>query len=515
MLIRALRPRRFTLNTQAIRSFSIQIGRKMLFKQSETLSTLRYSDNLLDQAKDIGFRVVRHPFHVEMVQGTLCNKRFEKFIVQDTLYLEGCIKAFERARFRFIDQRELFDLLIAETKLELCKHKEYQTFFKIKNEFNVMNSVNEAYIKFLMHVAEQGELIEIIGALWPCYSIFLEMYHTYIKELEQLTNEHPYYEHVKYYKELLSLQSVEIMERETYKLLAKANSVEIMKLKKAFFRFFYNSLEYEKRFFDSVYEMGEKVINIPRIINSIISIKESLLEMPKGSWTLWDLDDTIWISNVTLLRDVNSHLLREFIAKMEPEKSNIRELVDESYFKCDYELVEDEFIALFEDLKARGIHVLGLTKRYTGYASFRGNRNDLLSEDMTLNQLNRLGISFSSILPENEILLAQGMGRSAAILKNGVIFCSGFDKGVVLKELMNKANELQISLPLQIAFFDNLLENVCEVEERFQKDSQEGISVFAVHYKGADKFSDVDQIDYEAFNSFLGSFSRQQALVLE
>ncbi len=462
------------------------------------VSGIRFSDRLFSQAQDVGMQVIGHPFHAEMVKGTLCSQRFRRFIVQDIFYLEGCIKSFEIAQRRFSNQSDLFALLISDTEVELDVLKRFLCKLQIdKNCAETSNRACEKYISFLIEVAEKGGLVEIIGALWPCYSVFLEMYHAYTKDIDSLTSNHPYYELVKYYKELLVLPSVELMKEVTNSILIETQKEEKICLKQAFFRCFYLSLEHERQFFDAIYEVDKKVVNAPRTINSIISIRERLLAMPRGSWVFWDLDDTIWVSDLPLLRAVNNQLLEDYICTIESQYTNIRDLIWELYYCCDYRLVEDEVLTLFSDLKEKGIHLFALTKRETGYSMQNGVEGKLFRHDLTLMKLKKLGVSFSSIFSEGEIVLKKEENRNSSVLKAGAVFTSFFDKGPILRELLIKSREHGVLFPPEIAFFDNIDDNIHDVEAVFKVDDLHGIPLLAVHYKAAYYLPDNEFIDYQ------------------
>lgn len=478
----------------------VRVARYFSGEKILSLPPIRFSDRLLAQAKDIGLQIIEHPFHNEIVSGTLCKERFEIYIKQDGQYIERCIEILKKAQARFPQQWNLFELLLIDTRVGLEQNKEFQIHFKIDTYHNQMNKACEEYIEFLTNVAEKGELMEIIGALWPCYSVFIDMYRIYTKEMNLSTREHPYYELMKSYKEMEDLKSVEGMKRLLDDVLVDAKVAEKGRLKKVFFRSFYNSLEYERRFYDAIYEVDKKISNVPKIINSITSIKEKLLAMPQGSWVLWDLDDTVWISDLPVLRMINNPLLENYIASLESDYPNIRAIVWELYYRCNYRLIEEEDIKeLFSALKKKNIHVLGLTKRETGHPTINELKMELTRQDLTLRQLDKLDLLFSPIFPEGEILLEQA-GTNPAILKRGVAFTSGLDKGDILREVLQKAVELGIPLPTEIAFFDDLYENIRSVEAMFQKNSEYNIPVSVVHYRGSDVLFDDEKIDYEALN---------------
>ncbi len=247
-------------------------------------------------------------------------------------------------------------------------------------------------------------------------------------------------------------------------------------------------------------------------VNSISKIKEQLLNMPRGSWILWDLDDTVFIPILPLLRTVNVALLENYLETQKVQYPNIRQLLWELYDCCEYKLVEEkEILQLFLDLKEKEIHVLSLTKRRTGYATSWQLEKKLSHEDLTLSQLSKLGITFSSVFSESEIILMESeLGdpdkklelfsfeyQGPAKIKSGVIFTSKLEKGFIAKLVLQKATELGIPRPPAIGFVDDLKENADNAEAVF---NEIGIESLIIHYTAANDLYDNCHIDTHALN---------------
>lgn len=263
--------------------------------------------------------------------------------------------------------------------------------------------------------------------------------------------------------------------------------------------------------------------------NSIASIKERLLAMPKGSWVFLDLDDTVFVPTVPLLRTVNKPLLQEHLEALQPQYPNIRELIWAVYDDCDYTLIEDEIFDLISDLKEKDIHVLGLTKRRTGYATQWQQENQLLHEDLTSQQLRNLGVTFSTPFPEGEMLLQESLPRDPnspltmfsfqyqghAIFKDGIAFTSSFNKGVITQLLLQKAKELGMAIPPQIALIDDLLDNLEATRKALESSEEDLIPFLSIHYSGASELFDNEHTDLMIIRHLIQSQAQKRMSSLQ
>lgn len=225
-------------------------------------------DSLLRQVKAAGMPIMNRLIHVKIIKGTLPLSEFQELISQTILYLEGCLNALWIAESRFIPHRELFENIISGAEGELVKHRKYEKSFSRNSDINNISKASKEYIEFLMNVARGGELVGMIGALWPCFFLYSQMYCNNIKKTKGLTIEHPYYEYVKHNyerfyndKEFSPSPTGEIMINTLKILLIHEDCIEQARLINIFLRNFYQSLLHEKRFSDSIYEMNGKAIN--------------------------------------------------------------------------------------------------------------------------------------------------------------------------------------------------------------------------------------------------------------
>lgn len=453
-------------------------------------------DLVFHQTKLMSKEVIQHPFHSEMVKGTLCSERFKEFVIQDVLFLEKYLESIKIAQKRFAQEhQELFELMINGNEVELEKYQELRTKLTQNeivtiNKF-IMNKACEEYAYFLTELTKNGSFIEIIGAIWACYSAFLEMNQVYIEDLKFLNPEHPYYELVIYYKEMTDIPSAEGIKKTISQILNIApNSFS---LREQFFNNFQYASNCEIKFYDSIYDSAFK-LNGTCVTTSIASIKERLLSMPKGSWVIWDLDDTVWTPELAILRMINNDLLKKYISVMQPAYPNIRELIWELYYYCDYRLIEKEILELFLILKKQGIHVIALTKREIGFSPLDYITGDISRQDLTLCRLNQLGMVFSQLFPDDLILIDSN--NNNILFKKGVFFTSNFNKGKALKIIIDEAVNRNITLPPEITLIDDIYhENIRDVRIVF--DRINSILLSTVHYVGQSRLNDNDNINYD------------------
>lgn len=251
------------------------------------------------------------------------------------------------------------------------------------------------------------------------------------------------------------------------------------------------------------------VVSIIYSINSIKDISKQLLALPKGSWVFLDLDDMLIVPTSPLLRTTNSTAYSKLLDELKTTYPNLKDLVWLLNDHCNNILVEPEFKDLIEKLKAKGIHVIGLTARRTNYPTQIQKDKNLSAQDLTLSQLKKLGIFFSSILSTLDgKLIDQGttpqidtpkddlftfLEKGPAIFKNGVAFTSHQCKGKIFKILLEKAKEAGIPLPPAMALLDDKPKNLLDVDKNLLdvdknlKNSCLNIPFHCIHYQGAVK----------------------------
>lgn len=223
------------------------------FRGYGILHSTRFSDRVFVDARAVGIPMIKHSFHDEMIEGILCWNRYNKFIAQDKLYLEEHLKLLEIVQQRFPEQSVLIGEIISRVQLTLEQFKELGDCLRIDNKRVAMSEGCMEYISFLMEVARNGKLEEIIGGLLPCYWIFQEMYCEQMKGISHLSYDHPYYEFLKCYRGTPISLSAEAMRTILDEISIQADENERQQLRERFLRVFLEALQCERKFFDSFY----------------------------------------------------------------------------------------------------------------------------------------------------------------------------------------------------------------------------------------------------------------------
>lgn len=126
---------------------------------------------------------------------------------------------------------------------------------------------------------------------------------------------------------------------------------------------------------------------------------------------------------------------------------------------------------LFQELENKNIPYIGLTARKTGKITNFKNSNTY--ENLLINKLNKLGITFNPYDYPNNIILNNSpkiskidyilsdINEMKILCKDGIIFCCNKNKGIVL----NKYIENSIRKPKHIVFFDDQITNLIHVND--------------------------------------------------
>ncbi len=135
---------------------------------------MTFCDELFDAVAPIWQAQIEHPFVVGIGDGTLAPETFERWVVQDYLYLKefSRIFAWGAAKANGLEEMQFFasalDLTL-NTEMEL--HRSYAERFELSAEElegAQMWPTTRAYTDFLVRVAADGEMSELLAALLPC-----------------------------------------------------------------------------------------------------------------------------------------------------------------------------------------------------------------------------------------------------------------------------------------------------------------------------------------------------------
>lgn len=157
----------------------------------------RFTDRLYDSAHDIWSQAHEHPFLTELREGTLDPERFIYYLKQDYVYLIDYAKLFAIASMKSRDletMTKFAELLHSTLHVEMALHREYAARFGVTREQleqTIPAPTTIAYTKYLLDIASQGSLPEVVAALLPCMWSYREIGVAYAKIQGAL--DHPLY----------------------------------------------------------------------------------------------------------------------------------------------------------------------------------------------------------------------------------------------------------------------------------------------------------------------------------
>ncbi|MBS4210387.1 thiaminase II [Bacillus sp. FJAT-50079] len=158
---------------------------------------MKFTDRILEKALPIWRRNHNHPFVREIGNGTLDEDKFRFYMVQDYLYLIQYVKIFAIAVVKADELKHMekfAKILEGHLHFEMELHRSYAARFGITNE--ELESAKPAptvlaYTHYMLHVAQNGTLAEVMAAVLPCAWSYWEIG----KELNEIPGaaEHPKY----------------------------------------------------------------------------------------------------------------------------------------------------------------------------------------------------------------------------------------------------------------------------------------------------------------------------------
>lgn len=137
-------------------------------------ATIKFTDRLLANVHDIWEANHNHPFVQELGQGTLEKETFIQYMKQDYVYLIDYAKLFAIASVKSPDLETMgkFASIFNETlNFEMALHREFAAEFGITHEELEKaepTPVNLAYTNYMLNVAQNGSLAEVVACLLPC-----------------------------------------------------------------------------------------------------------------------------------------------------------------------------------------------------------------------------------------------------------------------------------------------------------------------------------------------------------
>ncbi|QGA53285.1 thiaminase II [Sulfolobus sp. E5-1-F] len=207
------------------------------------------SAKLWNSIQDIYSSILKHPFILELVEGTLNRDKFQYYIIQDYMYLREFSKALALLSAKAEDEEQalLFATHIQDAiKVEQALHKFYITEFNLDVKDYEMSPTNLAYTSYLLAVAYSRPFHEAISAVLPCYWIYMEVGKELLKKGSK----------DKYYQKWIETYGGEEYEKGVRAVLGIVNNLKVSEEEFNKMKIHFRTASiYEYMFWDSAYRL--------------------------------------------------------------------------------------------------------------------------------------------------------------------------------------------------------------------------------------------------------------------
>lgn len=142
---------------------------------------VRFSVRIYEKLQPIWRKNHSHPFVQEMGDGSLEPTKFRFYMIQDYLYLIDYAKLFALGAVKAKDVETMgkFARLLDSTlNEEMALHRQYAAKFNISEqelEQAKPSPITLAYSHYMLHIAQNGTLAELVSALLPCMWSYWEI----------------------------------------------------------------------------------------------------------------------------------------------------------------------------------------------------------------------------------------------------------------------------------------------------------------------------------------------------
>ncbi|MED3575280.1 thiaminase II [Cytobacillus praedii] len=140
----------------------------------ETVKIKKFTERLFENVQPIWEKNHNHPFVQELGKGQLAEEKFIHYMKQDYVYLIDYAKLFAVGVLKAQDLHTMgtFAQILDETlNVEMELHRKFAAEFGISREqleATKPTPVNLAYTRYMLNVAQNGSLAEVVACLLPC-----------------------------------------------------------------------------------------------------------------------------------------------------------------------------------------------------------------------------------------------------------------------------------------------------------------------------------------------------------
>ncbi|MGY0400007.1 MAG: thiaminase II [Ostreibacterium sp.] len=193
-------------------------------------------------------KIKKHPFILELMEGTLSEETFHFYINQDALYLAEYKKVLAAVGTRCTDENDTQFFLDSATGIIHVENILHQNFLK-NQEISKEPSPNcELYTSYLSRIVNTHSIEEGLAAILPCFTIYKQV-GDYILENQTNKENNPYQDWINTYGGEDFAQSMQHAVSITNAYAENANKATLNKMNLAFEK----ASKLEWMFWDSAY----------------------------------------------------------------------------------------------------------------------------------------------------------------------------------------------------------------------------------------------------------------------
>ena len=167
--------------------------------------TKPFSQRLFEKVQPIWQKSHNHPFVQGIGKGTLDREKFVHYMKQDYVYLIDYSKLFAVGvqKAHNLETMNRFSKVLHDTlHFEMDLHREFAAEFGITNEeleATEPTPVNYAYTRYMLTVAQNGTLADVVAAILPCAWDYWEIGKLLNKQYGDQIENNPYRKWIKTY----------------------------------------------------------------------------------------------------------------------------------------------------------------------------------------------------------------------------------------------------------------------------------------------------------------------------
>ncbi|MCS7245908.1 MAG: thiaminase II [candidate division WOR-3 bacterium] len=126
-------------------------------------------------------KILQHPFITGLVDGSLDERKFRFYVIQDAIYLKYFSRGLAILGTKFSEDDIYLSFLEDAKTAIMVERSLHESFFKVwKLSYEDVNRTpiapnNLLYVSYLMNIVYERPYYESLGAFLPCYWIYLEV----------------------------------------------------------------------------------------------------------------------------------------------------------------------------------------------------------------------------------------------------------------------------------------------------------------------------------------------------